>query len=74
MAIEAERRQWRDAVEDVINAPKAAGRYQPREARTGRGTVRADDGPRPLEFDEGGFPIPQSAPRFRQRIGRLIYG
>jgi hypothetical protein len=63
-------RQWRDAVDDAINAG-AAGRYQPLRREPSRG---GNDGPRPLEFDQAGFPIPQPIARFRQRIGRLIYG
>jgi hypothetical protein len=74
MATEGERRQWRDAVNDAIDGRESAERYQHRQREMRRGTARAGDGPRPLEFDEGGFPIPQPIPRFAKRIGRLIYG
>ena len=74
MATEAERRHWRAAVDEVLNERGAATRYQQRQREIRRGKARADDGPRPREFDEGGFPIPQPIPRFIQRIERLIYG
>ena len=73
MTTEAERRQWRDAVDDALNA-QAAERYELRQREMRRGRARANDGPRPLEFDQAGFPVPQPIPRFMQRIGRLIYG
>jgi hypothetical protein len=43
--------------------------YQVWRERAGSGT-----GPRPLEFDENGFPIPQPVSGFVQRVGRLING
>ena len=74
MATEAELRQWRAAVEEVLNTQDAAARYQQRQRELRRRSARAGDGPRPREFDEGGFPIPQPTPRFIQRIERLMYG
>jgi hypothetical protein len=76
MATQAEMRQWRDAVEEALNEQEGSARYQvrQRELRRGRDRDRAADGPRPLEFDDGGFPIPQPIPRFIQRVRRLIYG
>jgi hypothetical protein len=74
MTTEAELRQWRDAVDEALNAREAAERYQHRQREIRRGRARASDGPRPLEFDQAGFPIPQPIPGFMQRIGRLIHG
>jgi hypothetical protein len=74
MTTEAERRQWRDAIEEVLNERDAAARYQQRQREIRRGRARGADGPSPREFDEGGFPIPQPIPRFIHRIERLIYG
>jgi hypothetical protein len=74
MATHAETRQWRDAVEETLKNQNGAAHYQLRQREMRSGENRADDGPRPLEFDDGGFPIPQRSPRFVQRIGRLIYG
>jgi hypothetical protein len=73
MTTDAERRRWRAAVDDTLNA-QAAERYEHRQREMRRGRARADDGPRPLEFDESGFPIPQPTRRFTQRIGRLVHG
>jgi hypothetical protein len=73
MATEAERRRWRAADDDPLNA-QAAERYQHRQREMRRGEARSDDGPRPLEFDHSGFPIPQPSRRFSQRLGRLIHG
>ena len=64
MATKAEQRQWRDAVEEVLNATEAAERYQQRQREMRRGRARSGDGPRPREFDEGGFPLPQPVSRF----------
>ncbi|HEX2232298.1 MAG TPA: hypothetical protein VHG69_02920 [Thermoleophilaceae bacterium] len=74
MTTDAKRRHWRDAVDDALNASERADRYQQRQREIRRGRGRANDGPRPLEFDESGFPIPQPIPGFMQRIGRLIHG
>jgi hypothetical protein len=41
-----------------------------RQAR-GRGQ-EAGDRPRPLEFDESGFPIAQRSPSFAERVARLL--
>jgi hypothetical protein len=73
MTTDTERRQWRDAVGDALNA-REAERYQHRQREIRRGRARASEGPRPLEFDQAGFPIPQPLPGFMQRIRRLIYG
>jgi len=74
MTTDAERRRWRDAVDDALNTSEGAERYQQRQREIRRGRARANAGPRPLEFDESGFPLPQPTPGFMQRIGRLIYG
>jgi hypothetical protein len=74
MTTEAELRQWRDAVDEALNAHEAAEHYQHRQRELRRGRARANEAPRPLEFDQAGFPIPQPIPRFMQRIGRLIHG
>jgi hypothetical protein len=71
MATDAQRRRRRDAVDDALNAREAA---EDRRREMRRGRARANDGPRPQEFDQAGFPIPQPVPGFMQRIGRLIDG
>ena len=42
-----------------------------RYRRSRRRTTRADL-PRPLEYDESGFPLPQDRPGFAQRVARLL--
>jgi hypothetical protein len=74
MTTQAEMRQWRDAVDEALKEQEGAARLQARQRELRRGRDRADNGPRPLEFDDGGFPIPQPIPRFSQRVRRLIYG
>jgi hypothetical protein len=52
------------------NGSAADGNAQrQQEARGGRHT---DGGPRPLEFDEAGFPIPQRNSSFVKRVARLL--
>ena len=72
MATQTQARQWRDAVEDALNARDGAERYQLRQRKIRRGRGSAEDRARPLEFDARGFPIPQPIPGFMQRVGRLI--
>ncbi len=45
-------------------------RHSQRQAR--RGGAQRVDRPRPLEFDESGFPIPQTGPSFLERVARLL--
>jgi hypothetical protein len=48
--------------------------YQ-REMRNGNGSRRNGTRPagaRPREFDENGFPVPQGAPTFLERVARLL--
>jgi hypothetical protein len=75
MATEARSRQWRPSVERALAENAIRERYElrQRELRRGRGRSQAGHA-RPLEFDESGFPIPQPAPGFMQRVGRLING
>jgi hypothetical protein len=74
MATQPQMRRWRDAVEDALTAQQKFDGYERRQWELTRGKSRANDGPRPLEFDASGFPIPQPRPRFAQRIGRLVNG
>jgi len=64
--------QWRDAVQETLSSLGGTGRYEHRQRELRRGGRSTDARPRPLEFDAGGFPVPQRAPSFSQRIGRLI--
>lgn len=33
---------------------------------------RRSEAPRPLEYDESGFPLPQQRPGFAQRVARIL--
>jgi hypothetical protein len=68
MTGESGQRQLSDA-EVARGKAERYARYQ-REIRSGNG--RANGGPRPREFDESGFPIPQRNPSFVERIARLL--
>jgi hypothetical protein len=64
-------RELGDALEGALREEAAAEHYhrsqrQPRSARVGEG-----EGPRPLEFDRNGFPLPQPTPSFVLRVARL---
>jgi hypothetical protein len=74
MATQAERRQWREAVEHALRAHQQVERYERRQWEIRRGGAEGRPGPGPQQFDESGFPIPQPSPGFMQRVGRLIYG
>jgi hypothetical protein len=50
----------------------APERYRRSQLEGRRGTRVAGDQPRPLEFDERGFPIRQRIPSFVQRVARLL--
>jgi hypothetical protein len=64
-------RNWREAVEEALNRRDAAERYQLRQQEVRRASAAAER-PRPLEFDESGFPIAQPVPSFMRRLGRLL--
>jgi hypothetical protein len=72
MSEQAQRRELRDALAAVLNEPAGAERYRQRQRQARRGKPGADDRPRPLEFDESGFPIRQRNPSFAARVARLL--
>ena len=74
MATEAHSRPWRTSVERALAENAARQQYEQRLREIRRGPRRSEERPRPLEFDESGFPIPQPAGGFVQRVGRLLNG
>lgn len=68
MTDESVPRQLRDA--GVARAKAERYKHYQREIRGG--TVNGDGLPRPREFDESGFPIPQRNLSFVERIARLL--
>jgi hypothetical protein len=69
MTDQVRRRNLGDALETALANQAGAERYQRYQQRTRRGRV---DGPRPMEFDESGFPLPQRNPGFVERVTRLL--
>jgi hypothetical protein len=61
-----------DALATALREQAGAERYQRRQRQVRRGRAAAVDHPRPLEFDKGGFPIPQRTPSFVARVARLL--
>lgn len=72
MATQAQRRQWREAVEAALNERDAAERYRLRQRESRRGAAAAAERARPLEFDDRGFPIPQRVPSMLRRVAWLL--
>jgi hypothetical protein len=72
MSEQTRRRELRDALAAVLNEPAGAERYRQRQRQARRGRPGVEDRPRPLEFDETGFPIRQRNPSFAARVARLL--
>lgn len=68
----APQRDLGDAVVVALNEHAGAERYRRRQPRRGRTDIA--DRPRPLEFDENGFPVAQRTPSFVTRVARLLSG
>ncbi len=67
---EQRRRELHDAISAALGEQAARERYrrsqrQPRPAAMER--------PRPLEFDERGFPLPQRTGNLASRVARLLH-
>jgi hypothetical protein len=61
-----QQRAFLQAVEGLL-AQEDAGYARYRRVRR-----RRTDPPRPLEYDESGFPLPQQRPGFAQRVARIL--
>jgi hypothetical protein len=72
MGRDARQRELGDAVSVVLNEQAGAARYRRRQAQVRRGRRDTADRPRPLEFDENGFPVAQRTPSFVNRVARLL--
>jgi hypothetical protein len=66
------RRELGDALARVLQEQTGAERYPRRQAQVRRGRTETLDRPRPLEFDENGFPVAQRTPSFITRVARLL--
>jgi hypothetical protein len=72
MAQQARERETRDALEEFLAEQEGYARYRRSQWEATRGRASDARRPRPLEFDETGFPIPQTPPGFAKRVARLI--
>jgi hypothetical protein len=68
---QAHQRALGDTLATALREQAGAERYQRRQRQLRRGGA-AGDHPRPLEFDESGFPIAQRIPSFGARVARLL--
>jgi hypothetical protein len=64
-------RELGDALAVVLEQQAGAERYRRRQQQVRR-RRRTVDRPRPLEFDENGFPVAQRTPSFVTRVARLL--
>jgi hypothetical protein len=69
---QAQQRELGDAFALVLQEQTGAEKYRQRQRQLRRGRTDTVDRPRPLEFDENGFPIPQPTPSFITRVARLL--
>jgi len=65
-------REWGDVLALVLQEQAGAERYRRRQRQLRRGRTETVDRPRPLEFDENGFPVAQRTPSFINRVARLL--
>jgi hypothetical protein len=72
MVTNAHGRTRRDGVQAALNDSREAERYHLRQREIRRRMDTTRDRPRPLEFDELGFPLPQPIPTFARRVARLL--
>jgi hypothetical protein len=61
-----------DALEAALSEPAGAEPNLRFQRQTGNGRAETLDRPRPLEFDQSGFPIEQRSPSFATRVARLL--
>ncbi len=65
-------RELGDALAAALNEQAGAERYRRRQAQVRLGRTDRAGRPRPLEFDENGFPVAQGTPSFVTRVARLL--
>jgi hypothetical protein len=69
---QARQRELGDALAVVLQEQAGAERYRHRQRQLRRARTETLDRPRPLEFDENGFPVAQRTPSFITRVARLL--
>ena len=68
----ARQRDLGDAVATALKQRAGPESRRHRQPRTRRDRTETVDHPRPLEFDENGFPVAQRTPSFVNRVTRLL--
>jgi hypothetical protein len=64
-------RRLGDVLAAALKEQEGAESYRRRQRQVRRGTPATADRPRPLEFDEYGFPVAQRTRSFVTRVARL---
>ncbi|MCA1698425.1 MAG: hypothetical protein LC790_05770 [Actinobacteria bacterium] len=72
MSDQERRRKLTRSLETALADQAAAERYRRYQQRIRRGRTDAAERPRPTEFDERGFPLPQRNSSFIERVARLM--
>jgi hypothetical protein len=72
MNSQAGERELEHALAAALREQAGAERYERSQRQLRRGKARTTDAPRPLEFDENGFPVAQRRPSFVTRVARLL--
>jgi hypothetical protein len=72
MADQVQEHQLRAVISAFLAEREERARYLRAQREATRGGRTNANRPRPLEFDERGFPIPQVPPRFVTRVARLL--
>ena len=72
MSDQVSQRELADALRSVLEEQAGADRYRHAQRQARRGTTNGRERPHPLEYDAGGFPIPQRNPSFVNRVARLL--
>jgi hypothetical protein len=72
MTDQARAHDFYGSLERTASERARAERYQRYQRRIRSGLGHVAEGPRPREFDESGFPVPQRSPTFVERVARLL--
>jgi hypothetical protein len=69
---QARQRELGDAIADALKDQAGAERYHRRQRQARGAKAQTVERPRPLEFDDNGFPVAQRIPSFVTRVARLL--
>jgi hypothetical protein len=72
MSERAQERTLGQSLRAALSEQAGAARYEQYQQEIRGGARGRPDGPRPREFDENGFPLPQRNASFLERVTRLL--